>query len=204
MRYIIFIIALLIPISGMVIGKKIINGERRYHEIAALHANLGFEGDRLFLEERDLEWSYLYDKSPTTQAMIQAVSEKRKAVHKKQMAYNSELKKLEPLHDTYEQIITAMVVTSFFGLFAFVIFWFFRSWQRTKKYYANLIKEGKMTQAEYDELLKSSRSFNNGNSNDRAASDAILGCGRGWTSDDDFVRRRENNYTSSSSSRWDY
>ena len=82
--------------------------------------------------------------------------------------------------------------------------------QFTKRYYARLLAEGKITQEEYEQMLRRSSEPIQNNDTNPATGMRMFGCvdsagnPRGCSSDDDYRRHYDQgNYNCSSSSRWD-
>ena len=178
MRYLLISILLFITINCFAIDQKLINGAKEY-EIA--EANLHKIFDEINSNSMSLD-EFIKELHKTTNNNLSAedkavVKNKIDKKHNQLYELNSRhaeaeavVKKLEPLKKEYDKqkgiefenkqfSITILVVTTislivitFFG----AVIWLIIS-QRKK--YQQLLKEGKITQAEYDRIMSSSSSY---------------------------------------------
>ena len=216
MKYIVIIIAVFISISCFAMDKKLTEDIKKYNEMFRIVDNVKEEYyktasfyHKLF-DDIYFNHSISNSEKKISHDKLDEAQVKTKAAYQELLAHEAMLAKLQPIKDEYDRqidkqkafnnkitdILTPIIIICVIIL---MIFGIGKLQQFTKRYYARLLAEGKITQTEYELMLRRSSEPTGNNDTNPATGLSMFGCvdsagnPRGCSSDDYYRRRYDHN-----------
>jgi len=216
MKYIAIIILVFISTSCFAMDKKLSEGIKTYNETSAIvdksreeYHKASVFYDKAF-DDVGLGQQASDDEKIIARSRLNVAKEKAETAYQNLLAHEAMLAKLQPIKDEYDRQIdkqkafnnkVADILTPIIIIFVIIlaVFGIGKMQQFTKRYYDRLLKEGKITQVEYELMLRRSSEPTGNNDTNPATGLRMFGCvdsagnPRGCSSDDYYRRRYDHN-----------